>query len=135
MVNVNSSVSNFYLKDKIVVIEGTATANIIYFNDEEDAIQSVQIEIPFILNKEYDYSDCCEVIDVHICLYDEDVIVKKGREIYFDAKIKGIINFKNKCSNELITKVDVFGEIPEKNNAIEIYFAKQGESFWDIGKN
>ena len=132
-INIIPCISNFYIKDKNIYIEGTVSSNVIYLNDDNESIQSIQIEIPFVINKEVNVE--CDFIDPNIYVYDIDVMVKRGREIYFDAKVKAFVNVVRKYNNELITKIESVSEIPNRNNAIEIYFAKEGESFWEIGKN
>ena len=110
------------------------SANVIYLNDELGSIQSIQIEVPVVVDKKTDLKENA-ILEPMICLFDVDTMVKRGREIYFDAKAKVYVNVT--CSNNfsLVCKIEAVGEIPFKDDAIEIYFGKAGESFWDIAKN
>ena len=128
------SVSNAYIKNKEMIIEGIITANVIYLNDEIGGINSVEIEIPFVLDKKTDLVDGC-VLEPNISLFDADTMVKRGREIYFDAKLRAYVNACCDESISFITKLDSMGEIEDRKDAIEIYFGKAGESFWEIAKN
>ena len=132
--NVCANVSNTYVNDGKIIVEGVVTANIIYLNDELGSVQSVQIEVPFVLDKKSNISQDA-LLEQNICLFDVDTMVKRGREIYFDAKVKAYINVT--CSKMLsfVSKIESVGEIPARCDAIEIYFGKTGESFWDIAKN
>ncbi len=132
--NASVSVSNSYVLGGSLVIEGIVSANVIYLNDELEALQSVAIEIPFVMDKNVDLADGV-LLEPIVGLFDVDVIVKRGREIFFDAKAKAYVNVS--CSNNfsIITKVEEIGEHVERDNAIEIYFAKTGETFWEIAKN
>lgn len=132
--NVQPVVSNSYVKDRTLVIEGVVTANVIYLNDELGSVQSVEIEIPYIIDKKVEFGEN-EVLEPVVSLFDVDVMVKRGREIYFDAKAKAFVNVTCKNQFDLITKVESLGEQEQKDGAIEIYFGKTGESLWDIAKS
>lgn len=132
--NVNVITSNAYVKDGSLVLEGIINANVIYLNDEMGEIQSVEIEIPYVMDKRTDLvSDV--ILEPIVGLFDIDVMVKRGREIYFDAKAKAFVNATCKNSYNLITKIDAVGDHEPKDGAIEIYFAKAGETIWDIAKS
>ncbi|MBE7075195.1 MAG: DUF3794 domain-containing protein [Clostridiales bacterium] len=132
--NVCSIVSNSYVDDGVLYVEGITTANVIYLNDELGGLQSVQIEIPFVLDKKVDLNSDV-LLESYVCLYDVDVMVKRGREIYFDAKAKAYVNVSRATNICMVTKTENLEILPVKDSALEIYFAKKGESFWDIAKN
>lgn len=132
--NVCGSLSNSYVKDGVVYLEGVVTSNVIYLNDESGEIVAVQIEVPFVLDKKCGFADDA-VLEVCFGVTDVDTMVKRGREIYFDAKIKAFINVSQKKCVNLICKAESIGTLPDKTDAIQLYFGKRGESFWDIAKN
>lgn len=132
--NVSIITSNGYIQNGVLTLEGIVTANVIYLNDELGGIQSVEIEMPYVIDKKVDIEDQT-LIEPIMCLSDVDVMVKRGREIYFDAKAKALINVSCMTNFGLISRVDNVGEEQDKDSAIEIYFARAGESFWDIAKN
>lgn len=131
--NVKPYISNTFIQDRKLVVEGIACANVIYLNDELGEIQSAEIEIPFVLDKKVDL-DGDIVIEPVVSLLDADVMVKRGREIYFDAKAKAFINLTCKNTVNLVTGVEFLGEVEQKEGAIEIYFGTEGETIWDIAK-
>lgn len=132
--NVCSTVSNCYVNDDTLYIEGIVSANVVYLNDELGSIQSVEIEIPYVLNKKCDFSNDV-ILEPTVTLCDVDVMVKRGREIYFTAKAKAYVNVTQKNKVCMVTKVEDIGTLPESDSALEIYFAKTGQTFWDIAKN
>ena len=79
-------VSNSYLKDGEVVIEGIAKTNVVYLNDEENSLNSVQIEVPFVISDKFSQDNADGILVVDAILCDVDVVAKKGRELLFDAK-------------------------------------------------
>lgn len=131
--NVRSTISNSYIQDDTMFLEGVVSANVVYLNDELGTIQSVEIEIPYVLDKKVDIVG--EVIlEPTITLCDVDVMVKRGREIFFDAKAKAFVNVTLKANTCMVTKVESVSKLPPRDSAIEIYFALAGQSFWDIAK-
>lgn len=132
--NVCNIISNCYINDDVLNIEGVVSANVVYLNDELGALQSVQIEIPYVLNKKCDLPNDV-ILQPIVTLCDVDVMVKRGREIYFTAKAKAYVNVTQKNNVCMVTKVEDIGALPERDSALEIYFAKTGQTFWDIAKN
>ena len=126
--------TNSYIKDGEVVLEGVAYANVIYLNDEEMTTNSIQIEVPFTISEKTSGKEDSE-LNVSEVLDDVDIIVKKGRELYFDAKIKATVNSYSNENDAIITDVAIGEELPERDCAIEIYFGKEGDSLWDIAKS
>ena len=132
--NVCTTISNCYVNDDTLYVEGVVSANVVYLNDEQGTIQSVEIEMPYVLDKKIDFSG--EVIlEPYVSLCDVDVMVKRGREIYFDAKAKVYVNITQKQNVCMVTKAESVGKLSQRDSALEIYFAKTGQSFWEIAKN
>lgn len=132
--NVCNQVSNTYVNDGVLYIEGIVTANVVYLNDEFASLQSVEIEIPYVLDKKVEF-DNATILDAYVKLFDVDVMVKRGREIYFDTKAKAFVNVTQTNVLSLINKAENQDPLPDRDIALEIYFAKAGESFWNIAKN
>ncbi len=131
--NVCNTISNCYVNDDTLYLEGIVSANVVYLNDELGALQSVEIEIPYVLDKPVDFGSDV-ILEPYVSFCDVDVMVKRGREIYFDAKAKAYVNVTAKNGICMVTKVDDAGKLPPRDSALEIYFAKCGQSFWDIAK-
>lgn len=132
--NVCNQVSNTYVADNTLYVEGIVTANVVYLNDELSSIQSVEIEIPYVLDKKVDFENAT-ILDSNVKLFDVDVMVKRGREIYFDAKAKAFVNVTTTSTLSMVGKTEIQELLPSKDVALEIYFAKAGESFWNIAKS
>ena len=133
-INVSALISNSYVNNKKIIVEGIAVATVIYLNDEQEKVQSVQIEIPFVIDKSCELQNQT-MLETHVCVYDVDVMIKRGREIYFEAKVKAHVNIAEEKKYKVVSSAESIGLIPEKEGAIEIYFAKAGETFWEIAKS
>ena len=123
-----------YIKDEQIVLEAIVNANLIYLNDEENKIFSVDIEVPVVLTSNTELDNNSQ-IKVFATLSDVDVMVKKGREVYVDALVKVFVNVFE-CEQGVVISELGFGEkLEQKDAAIEIYFAKAGDDVWDIAKH
>ena len=130
----NVILSNAYVKENELVMEGVVTSTIIYLNDELGSINSVQLEFPFVTENKLSIKGELEP-SVNIVLCDVDVMVKKGREVYFDAKIKALVNFYEDVQGAVISEVEKGEKYPECDSQMDIYFAKVGESIWEVAKS
>lgn len=131
--NIKTTNSNYYVKDGTLTIEGVVSANVIYLNDELGEILSVEVEMPYIIDKKVDWGDDV-ILEPIVCICDVDVMVKRGREIFFDARAKAYVNITRPTTMRFIANVNSVGELGPKDSAIEVYFAKSGERVWDIAK-
>ncbi len=126
-------VTNEYIDDGEYSLSGVITSNLIYFNDEDNNVNSVDVEVPFVVSTKTDYEG--EVLtDLSVVVEDVDVMVKKGRDVYVDALIKVRTNVCQKEQGAVISELIFEDAVPQKDCAIEIYFAKTGERIWDIAK-
>lgn len=131
----NLQITNSYIKGGEVFVEGVSKTNVVYLNDETNSLNSVVVEVPFVVSDKS--SANCEnpqIESVFAVLFDVDVVVKKGREFYFDAKLKINVNYDCNVVGAVISNINVAGAYPERDCAIELVFANAGQSAWDIAK-
>lgn len=129
----NLNLTNVFVEDGILKIEGIAKTNVVYLNDEAGSLQSVEIEIPFVLNERTEIKDDAQLSAVGV-VTDADVVVKKGRELFYDAKVKVIVYADNSSVLAVISNVTLADELLPKDYAMQIIFGKKGETSWDIAK-
>ncbi len=130
----NVNVTNSYISNGEVFVEGVTKTNAIYLNDEENSLQSVLIEMPFVVSEKTKVEAEDIKLQSQAMLFDVDVSVKKGREFSFDAKIKIRTDYFSCERKKVLCSVDVGEKCRESDCAIELLFAKSGQSAWDIGK-
>ena len=129
----NVNITNKYIKDDEIFVEGIAKTYIVYLNDETNSINSVELEIPFSLSDKFEGGEDGKIFASAV-IYDSDVAVKKGRELFYDAKIKICINYCSDTVCGIISAANCLEEYPEKDYAMEVMFARAGEELWDIAK-
>ena len=124
--------SNVYNQNGEITIEGVAFGSLVYLNDETGTINSVEVEFPFVVSEKAKYDDA--ELSVKITLTDIDAMVKRGREVFFDAKLKASVCYYEDKTNAVITNIEFGEEINLHTHPIEVYFASSGESLWEIAK-
>ncbi len=127
------TLTNVYLQDGEVTVEGIAKTNVVYLNDESNSLNSVQAEIPFSFTEKYN-CDCQGEIVASAIVTDVDVVVKKGRDLYYDAKVKVAINCFYDRLSAVISEASESEPLPERDYAMEVLFARSGQNAWDIAK-
>lgn len=126
--------TNNYINDGQLTLEGIARTNVVYLNDEDNKWYSVQLDIPFSIKDKTSFEGD-GTLWTDIILTDVDVSVKKGRELLFDGKIKANVNYFTDVTNAVISDVSQ-GEIyEEKDYAMEVLFGHTGDELWDIAKS
>ncbi len=126
-------ITNSYLEGNEIYLEGIANATVVYLNDDTNSIKSVEISSPFVVSDKTNATG--NNFDFDVCLTDLDVSVKKGRELSLDAKIKGFVIFSDSEISAVISNI-IEGEVFEdRDYAMELFFAKAGQSAWDIAKS
>ena len=127
------NVTNIEHGDGTITVTGIARTNVVYLNDETNSIQSVELEVPFVLNNRTSFSDDAD-INAYVVISDVDVVVKKGRELFYDAKIKVVITANKQKIMAVITNANIAERLPEKDYALEVIFGKSGQNSWEIAK-
>ena len=127
-------VTNSYFADGNVYIEGIINTNVIYLNDEDEQIYSVEMEVPFKVSEKTSLEQENVNVNVISMVSDCDCMAKRGREIFFDCKLKTYAQFSSVCNYEVLSSVKQGRVYPQNESAIEIYFAKKGNTVWDIAK-
>ena len=113
--------------------EGVVHLNVIYLNDEQESINAVSIEVP------YSYREKLSLKGSNACGVDQiveiDASVKRGRDIFVDGKIKTQVLVSNEVQTAVISRAEIGEKLEERDGALEIYFAQEGKTFWDVAKD
>ena len=129
------NLTNAYIKDGEVFVEGIASTNVVYLNDETNSLNSVVIEVPFVVSDKTKIDCENATVDVSAMLYDVDVVVKKGREFYFDGKIRVNADYDCDVVEAVISSLQEGTPLPEKDSGLEVYFGSEGQTAWDIARD
>ena len=126
-------VTNTSVENGEITIEGIAKSSVVYLNDETGSLNSVELEIPFAISDKTRATQDT-IISADAILTDVDVAVKKGRELLFDAKVKALVLLSDDDVSAVITGASAGDELPKRDFAMQVVFAKAGDSLWDVAK-
>lgn len=127
------NVTNVYIQDGNINVEGIAKTNVVYLNDETGSLNAVQIEVPFTLSDRTDLPESSSLLAI-ATLSDVDVVVKKGREFFYDAKVRVSLYPSDEEYSAVISDANIADEFGQKDYAMELVFGKEGQDLWDIAK-
>lgn len=128
----NLVIASSRIVDNNLCIEGVANSTVTYYTKETSDITSVQVEMPFAIEKRVDNVDCNVVT---ICLENLSARSKRGKEIEVSAELNVYVDMYTTNVKCVVTEV-VVGD--EKNNdecPLYIYVVKPGQTVWDIAKD
>ena len=128
-----ASITNHYVKDGELFIEGIAQTTVVYLNDETSQLYSVVVDVPFVLSDKTNCNQGGQFV-LQSTITDVDISLKKGREFIFYAKVKVAVVCSCQVSNAVIGDAVTGGEYAEKDYAMEVIFARRGSGLWQTAK-
>lgn len=135
----NVSLTNVFVDNENLVIEGLASVVVVYsqenFDEQEDVeeFNSVVAELPFSLNfSQSDFNG--DVLFANALIKDIDIKIRKGREILIDMDISFAINSSNFVEEMALTNATISEPLSPREACLQIYFAKKGNTIWEISK-
>ncbi len=129
----SAQVTNTFVSAGELSVEGIAKTTVVYLNDDTGTYNAVEIEVPFVLSDKTKASENA-VLLTNAILTDVDVAVKKGREIFFDGKVRATVIISEDNVSAVISQAKEGEALNERDYAMQLVFAKEGASLWDIAK-
>nr|WP_207751245.1 SPOCS domain-containing protein [Anaeromonas frigoriresistens] len=136
-VSVKPIITDTRIIESKAIIEGIATANMLYLGEESGEIKSIRSDFPF---KSYiDMEGISEDMDAEIDMILEDIEYEKvsSREVEVESKIKLNTSINRIKSIDIVTEaIELEEAVDEKKRpSIVIYTVKANDTLWDIAKN
>lgn len=128
----NLVVASSRIDDGNLCIEGVVNSTVTYYTKETNDITSVQVEMPFSIEKRVDYIDCNIVT---ISLENISARSKRGKEIEVSAELNVYACLYTTSIKCAITEVGVGDEKNVDECPLYIYVVKPGQTVWDIAKD
>lgn len=129
------NITNSFKENDNLVVEGIASVNVVYLEEDDlERLNSIKVEVPFSVENRCDEIGYNDELAVNGILKDVDVKCKKGKEINIDMEICLLVNAFNTLEEMAITNVEEGEVLSPKEACLQIYFAKKGNSLWDISK-
>lgn len=112
-------------------VEGVANSTVAYYTKDTGEVTTVQVEMPFSIEKRVDYPDASIVT---ICLENITARSKRGKEIEVSAELNVFVDLSSMGSSCVITEL-VLGDSKKADDcALQIYVVKPNQTVWDIAK-
>lgn len=110
-------------------VEGVLAVCVIYL-DDNDEYGSVSIDLPYSVTLQH----CGEGADVRAESFDVSAKVKRDREIEVTATVCVSADCYETCTIEGIDGVEEGEVMKPCEDAISIYYAKHGDTLWEVAK-
>lgn len=130
----SATVTNSFIEEDKLTIEGIAQTNVIYLSDDDiEEVCSVVVENPFKLEIQEDVLESDNIF-VRTNIKECTCRAKKGKELMLDFSIciKADIYLTNNGS--YVKQVEIGEEYKKNEYSLQLFFAKEGEDVWSIGK-
>ena len=126
------TVASGSIEDKRVTVEGLVGGDIVYYNAEKNAVDSLSFRLPFSMP----LSVHTDAVNAHVAACVTDVSVRVRRESVFDikAEIAFTVMSSTPQSCTLIESVGVGAAIPRPDASVIVHIAKAGETLWQAAK-
>lgn len=130
--NINAEITNNYLKDGYLILEGIISSHLIYIDENKEYVQK-HLELPFVINTniELDGLDC---LHSQIDIVDCKTKVKRGTIIELDYAVQICLHIYQKDSRDIIDNFTLGKPLDFSNFDFQIFLAKPNESLWELCK-
>lgn len=124
---------NTQVEDGFISVEGSANFTAIY-EDVDDVVSSVDIEIPFVNKFRSDDMSARAQISAQACIVDVKSKIRKANEIEIGAGISFCFNVFEQNEFAYVSDIEIGEEKPVDDASLVIYTVKKGESLFDVAK-
>lgn len=129
----NIVVADTTITDGIVVVEGVAHTTLIYLNKETNSVNSVEIEIPFSTSTTADIPNSVSA-NTFVSLINATGKARRGKDLEVSGTLLVYVDMYDDMQEGVITDITIEDEMPENECAMSFYFAKDGDTIWDVAK-
>ncbi len=130
--NVCPEITNTYIKDGNLTIEGIISSRVVYI-DENREYKQKQTELPFIINTKIKLENL-DYVRADISLTDCRAKSKRGTIIELDYNVKICVCYRELSSRELLNNFTLGKPIDFGGYDYQIFIAKPNETMWDLCK-
>lgn len=131
--NFSCLITQTYLDNGKIILEGLISSTLIYLNEQKE-IKSMQVELPFSVNKEIENSNNSEVLNFEIKPINCKAKIKRGNSISLDYEV--LINgyYVNKHQTKMLDNIKYGKNYDYGDIAFQIIVAKPNEEIWEFCK-
>lgn len=130
--NILPEITNTYIKDENLMLEGIISSNLIFINENKE-IKQKQIELPFIINSKIALTEI-NCVHTEINITDYKCKVKRGVVIEPEYMLHINLEIYKKENQEIVDNFTLGKALDFGDIDFQIYLAKQNETMWDLCK-
>ena len=130
--NVQTTITQHYLKDDSLILEGVATVCVVYL-DENRCYSNSLVEVPFVIDTKTTTNNPEAVNFVTKC-FNVEAKAKHADTIVVECDLGVMYTLFDQSNREIIDNVIVGKPIEYKNIDYQIFIARPGETNWDLCK-
>lgn len=130
--NMTPEITNTYLKDSNIYIEGVVTSNLVFINENKE-LQHKQIEIPFIINTKIQ-TETLDCVHSDVSILDNKTKVKRGTIIEMEYALFISLNVYEKESRDIVDNFNIGKPLDFSKYDFQIYLGKPNETLWELCK-
>ncbi len=130
--NISEEITNTYIKDKTIYLEGIISSNLIYI-DENKELKNKRLEVPFIVNTKIE-AETLDCVHNEISVVDSKIKVKRGTIIETEYSIFLTLTIYEKEIHEMIDNFTIGKQLDFSKYDFQIFIAKPNETTWDLCK-
>lgn len=133
MVNTNANVTQYSVKDNLIIVEGVINGNLLYL-DENREIRYLSTQLPYSINIKQELNN--KVCSMHLTTIPTSCKckIKRGNTLMLDYELFVTGSAYTQVDMELIDNVKLGKIINYGDIAFQIYLAHSNESCWDLCK-
>ena len=130
--NIVPELTNTYIKDNHIFIEGVVTSNLTYI-DENKEIKHKEIEIPYIINTKIP-AEVLGCVHSNISIVDTRLKIKRGTIIEVEYSLFVSLEIYEKETHEMIDSFKIGKQLDFSKYDFQIFIAKPNETIWELCK-
>ena len=130
----NVNVTNAYIQDEKLAVEGIITANVVYLSDDDnEEICSAVVENPFKIEI---VDDLCETENIFVktCIKECSFHAKRGKEVSLEFELMINADIYDTQDGSYLKDVEIAEEYQKSPYSLQIFFAPTNADSWQIGK-
>ena len=129
---VNIEITNTYIKDSLVYIEGIISSSFVYIDENKEYKQKT-LDLPFVINTKLEEEKLpCNY--AQIAVVSQKLKVKRGTIIEIEYEISVDCHLYKTNNKEIIDNVVIGKSLNFSNYDYQIFIAKPNETMWELCK-
>ena len=130
--NIVPEITNTYIKDENVFVEGVITSHIAYIDENKD-YKHKQTEVPFIINTKCPAS-ALHCVNANVAVEDCKTKVKRGTIIELEYLLNVSVKVYVKDTKDIVDNISIGKNLDFSAYDYQIFIARPNETLWELCK-